>query len=280
MKFSATILALVSSSVLINGKLMSKQTLVQTSASVERSAPSVLDAAILWAPTATALTTDAFGNTYQVDADTWVFTDKASGTTTTVFSDHVEESHVDGSSLYYDFNGLTKYTDVVGNVWTSNDDGSEDYVAVNGDEVITSADGEDQIYYQVQADESIDKYHYGDDGSQQWYQGYDVATGVTSGDKWYWDQPDYEWCYYFADTETWACVGQDGIGCLTTPLGNRVCYNKYNDEWLYADSTSPASSAGYDNFQFFYYPEWAWGTSDQEWYLWDDLHDAWVTAAA
>ncbi len=39
---------------------------------------------------------------------------------------------------------------------------------------------------------------------------------------------------------------------------------------------------------FYYYPEWSWGNdkdtlehpSGQNWYLWDDYHDTWVTSAA
>lgn len=154
---------------------------------------------------------------------------------------------------------------------------------MDGDLVTTDAAAGTQYYWQYQDTTSTyDYYFYGSDGSQQWSQ--DVvkadegAWSDGKGDKWYWDEPDYTWCYYFADTETWACVNDDGIGCLITPLQNRVCYNKYNDEWLYADYEHFSSS--FDDFQFYYYPEWAWGSSDQEWYLWDDLHDAWVVAAS
>jgi len=152
-------------------------------------------------------------------------------------------------------------------------------LASNGDHVHTSADGLEQDFWQaIDGQDAPDHYHYAPDGSQEWYQSQGEEDEDFGGDMWYWDEPNYEWCYYFAESETWACVSAQGIGCLETPLQNRVCYNRYNDEWLFADYEH--HSLDFDNFQFFYYPEWAWGTDDQEWYLWDDLHDAWVVAAS
>lgn len=280
MKYSATILALISASAVINAKVLSKQSLAQTSATLSKSAPSGLDPNILWAPKASnGELTDAFGNTYHQEDDYWYFHDPTSDSTTNVYADHVEQTHGDGSSLTYTFDGETTYDDGHDNVFESHADGTEEYYAANGDYVLTRADGLEQHFYQAQGDEIYDLYHYGENGSQEWYQDVTYQGDDFEGDMWYWDQPNYKWCYYFADTDTWACVGDEGIGCLETPLHNRVCYNKYNDEWLYADMNNQEIN-GFDNFQFFYYPEWAWGTDDQEWYLWDDLHDAWVVAAS
>lgn len=162
MKFSATILALIGTSVVVNGRVMSKQSLAQTAATLTKSAPSPLNLDILWAPDGSIIeeVTDAFGNTYHHEETYWVFHDLATDSTTKVFEDHVEQDHADGSSIWYDFAGETKFTDADGNAWKSHPDGSEDYFAADGDHVFTSANGLFQHYTQMMPDQSTDCYYY------------------------------------------------------------------------------------------------------------------------
>jgi hypothetical protein len=95
---------------------------------------------------------------------------------------------------------------------------------------------------------------------------------------WVWDQPSLTWCYIFGGSGVKSCssYSQDSTEkvipefCLITPLNNQVCYSVPNDEWFFEDAAQN---------KMYYYPEWAWGTEDDEWYLWDELHDMWVTGS-
>jgi hypothetical protein len=200
MKQTAAILALLSTSALVNGRVMSKQNLVQLTA--QKTSPG-LDTSIEWQPNQAAnapSTSDAFNNVYSVESDHWSFSDFASGTVTDVYSTYVSMTQGDGSIISYDFVGNNNYTDAAGNHWWSEADGTEHYKAVNGDSVYTSADGSVQEYLQFQPESSTyDFYTISGNGTQYWYQDYNVNT-ASHEDLWFWDEPDKEWCYYFADT--------------------------------------------------------------------------------
>ncbi len=62
------------------------------------------------------------------------------------------------------------------------------------------------------------------------------------------------------------------MGCLTSKFGNSICYSESLDQWIFKDSDG-------DDYQYYYYPQWAWGSRNNDWYLFDALHDVWVTAA-
>lgn len=173
----------------------------------------------------------------------------------------------DGSVLQWDFEGYTSYIDSLGNQWESWPNGEEDYYDVSGDHTWTSADASEQIMEHYLGEGAFDTYYYQGDGSQGWEQ----DSTIYYGDMWYWDEGSFKWCYKFGDTSSLACVTADGIGCLKTGASNEVCYSMYNDEWLFSDYNHQ------DDYQFFYYAHWSWGTATDEWYLYDDLHDPWVT---
>jgi len=97
-----------------------------------------------------------------------------------------------------------------------------------------------------------------------WFANGDISfTDGSNGDNWFWKEDTKEFTYHMEATDT-DCWSNSYDAYVTTSDGNKIYYNKANDEWLYTDS---------NDINVYYYPEWAWGTVDHEWYLWNDYHD-------
>jgi len=79
------------------------------------------------------------------------------------------------------------------------------------------------------------------------------------------------WNYHVAATDTtFSSDGHDGW--LTDSNGNIIYYSKDADEWIFL-------IGGSEGHKYYYFPQFSWGWDSTVWYLWNDYHDTWVSAA-
>lgn len=162
-------------------------------------------------------------------------------------------------SWYYNAYGYQEYWDSEQNHWVEDSTETEYYYDYDtGDVTITQKNG-DQEYYKLLESAKYDKYNYKKNGDMSF-------LGGDSKDEWYYEAAANIWTYYSASADTW--FGSDiQTGWLIDSEGNKITYERPKDQFIFQDTKA---------LQFYYYPEWAWGNSHQEWYLRDEMHDNWI----
>lgn len=173
--------------------------------------------------------------------------------------DEWEGSDEEGNSWYYAHDGTQKFWAIDGDVWEQYPDNTEIFYANNGDKTITLPSGQQDFYEKLaNGEDAYDHYIWYPNGNESYY--------GDDGDIWLWEENQNQWSYYDKEDDVW--WGSKGNKAwVVAPQVSSIEFDKAKEQYIFTDSNGA---------KFYYYPQWSWGNQQQEWFLYNDLHDEYV----